>query len=173
MMRGGDVMVNKNSDITLLPVIKQYRNLRSLLIKEQFDILNKDELKSKLQMKKKEIIAKHKEQHSIWQTSDGRWRTKLPDESKPKGKRPIAKVSLKDLEDAIVEWYTTNRTPDTLEKLYPEWLRYKAKDTTKANAKKLSWVWDKYYDGEAIVNRPLSSLDVLLSRRLDGAPSFT
>ena len=143
------------------PLIDSYLKIANLLTTCDSDIIPVDGLKNNLNMKKKEIIAKHKEKFSIWQASDGRWRTKLPDPSKPKGKRPIAKVSLEDLEDAIVNWYTTDRTPDTLEKLHSEWLSFKAKDTTKANAHKLSWVWDKFYDGEAITKKQLSSLDVL------------
>ena len=83
------------------------------------------------------------------------------DPSKHNGRRAVTKKKLEDLENAIVEWYAANKTPDTLEKLYPRWLSYKAKDTTKANAHKLSWVWDKYYEGEAITKKKLSSLDVL------------
>ena len=159
--RGGDVMVKKNTGITFLSVIEQYRNLQRLLVNEQFDILNEDELKSKLLMREKEIIAKHKQKYPIWKATDGRWRTYVPDPSKPNERRAVTKKKLEDLEDAIVDWYAANKTPDTLEKLYPEWLSYKAKDTTKANAHKLSWVWDKYYDGEAITRRPLPTLDVL------------
>lgn len=143
------------------PLIDSYLKIANLLTTCDSDIIPVDGLKNNLNMKKKEIIAKHKEKFSIWQASDGRWKTKLPDPTKPEKKRPIAKVNLEDLEDAIVAWYTTERTPDTLERLYPEWISYKAKDTTAANAHKLSWVWDKYYTGEAIISRPLTSLDVL------------
>ncbi len=145
----------------LTPLLESYKKMLRLMATHGFDILSLDELKYKLQMKTKEIISKHKEKYSIWQASDSRWKTKLPDSSKPEGKRVIAKVHYEDLEEAIIEWYTTNRVPDTLATLYPEWLIYKSKETSKANAKKLSWAWEKYYEGEDITNRHLSSLDVL------------
>ena len=46
--------------------------------------------------------------------------------------------------------------------LYPEWLKYKAVDTSKANATKLQWVWNTYYADSEIVNMDISSIDVII-----------
>ena len=50
---------------------------------------------------------------------------------------------------------------DTLAGIYPEWLAYKKLETTAANAKKLAWAWNKYYEGEAITEQKISSIKVI------------
>ena len=64
------------------------------------DVLNKVE-----DMTKKRILEQHEKFCSIWQASDGRFKTKLPDENKHDGKKLIAKASREDLEKCIVKWY--------------------------------------------------------------------
>lgn len=126
-----------------------------------YAILSLDELNEKLIMRKKEIVAKHQEKYPIWLATDIRWKTKVPDSTKESGTKIIAKTEHSDLLEAIVEWYEKERTPDTLENLYKEWIIYKSRETTPANANKLSWVWKTYYEGDPITQRNIKELKVI------------
>lgn len=51
-------------------------------------IINKADVLEKVEiMNNKEILEQHEQFCKIWQATDGRYKTKLPDESKPNGKR--------------------------------------------------------------------------------------
>lgn len=125
------------------------------------DVLEKNEI-----MKNKEILEQHEQFCKIWQATDGRYKTKLPDESKSSGKKMVAKTSREDLEKCIIKYYKgiqeQKENPRTMKALYPEWLKYKAVDTSKANATKLQWVWNTYYADSEIVNMDISSIDVII-----------
>lgn len=124
------------------------------------NIISIDELESKLHMKKKEIIEKHKEKYNIWKATDGRWKTKVPDITKKAGVKLIAKSTEDDLLSAIIDWYTKDKTPTTLEELYPKWIKEKAEYTSKGNANKIIWVWEKYYKNDPIIKRKIADLKV-------------
>lgn len=111
------------------------------------------------------ILTQHEQFCSIWQATDGRFKTKLPDKSRPDGKRLIARTSRIDLESIIIEWYQHKQepkeNPQTMKSLYPEWLEYKMIDSSKANAAKLQWVWNKYYADSDIININIENIDVI------------
>lgn len=108
-----------------------------------------DALKDFETMKREKILKQHKEKYKVWQASDGRYKTKLPDGSKY-GKL-IAKSTLEHLENCIVDFYESNdKKTDTLEALYPRWIEYKRKESSLANANKLQWVWNTYFKGSNI-----------------------
>ncbi|MCI7685441.1 MAG: hypothetical protein MSS24_01750 [Clostridiales bacterium] len=72
--------------------------------------------------RKEKILEKHP--YSIYQGSDGRWRSHLPDESKKEGRKLIVKSNRDDLIDLICEYYTSHdkdlaKESCTLEDLYP------------------------------------------------------
>lgn len=127
---------------------------------EENGILSSNEVQNKIRMKIKEIIEAHEKYHKITQGKDGRWRTRLPDGT-PKGKQ-IAKTRREDLDRAIVKFYSEmqQEIKDTLEKLYPEWIAYKAVETSKNNAKRLSNTYTKYYAGSQIVKMELKKMNV-------------
>ena len=124
-------------------------------------VLEKNEI-----MKNKEISEQHEQFCKIWHATDGRYKTKLPDKSKSNGKKMIAKKCREDLEKCIIKYYKGRQeqkaNPRTMKALYPEWLKYKAVDTSKANATKLQWVWNTYYADSEIVNMDISSIDVII-----------
>ncbi len=125
------------------------------------DVLEKVEI-----MKNKEILEQHEQFCKIWQATDGRFKTKVPDESKSSGKRIVAKTCKEDLEKYIIKYYKGRQEqkekPRTMQALYPEWLKFKAVDTSKANANKLQWVWNTYYVGSEIANMDIASIDVII-----------
>lgn len=125
------------------------------------DVLEKNEI-----MKNKEILEQHEQFCKIWQATDGRYKTKLPDDNKPDGKKLVAKTSRADLEKYIIKYYKIRQeqkeNPRTMQALYPEWLSYKAVETSEANAHKLEWVWNTYYADSDIVNMDMESIDVIV-----------
>lgn len=111
-------------------------------------------------MAREEIIEKHKEKYPVWLGSDGRWKTRVPDKSHKYGKL-VAKKEEGDLLDAIVYQYEDVLATNTLEKMFPEWISYKALETTPANAHKISWAWERYYEGDPISKRKVSDLKTI------------
>lgn len=124
------------------------------------DVLEKVEI-----MKNKEILEQHEQFCKIWQATDGRYKTKVPDESKSNGKRIVAKTCREDLEKYIIKYYKGRQekkeNPRTMKALYPEWIKFKSVDTSKANANKLQWVWNKYYDNSDIAVADMQDIDVI------------
>ena len=114
--------------------------------------------------RKEQILKQHP--YKIYQGSDGRWRTHIPDESKKEGRRLIVKSSLNDLETAVCEHYDSQKkscTKETctLEQLYPKWIEYKALhvlDTTVIRVKK---DWRRYYQDSPIIKKPIRQLKKL------------
>lgn len=82
------------------------------------------------------------------------------------GKRkPITSVSKENLENKIIAYYKQSAedlSVNTFEKLYPEFLDYKGKETSLANAKKLDWVWNTYFKGETIVTCRFKDITVAI-----------
>ena len=127
---------------------------------DKADVLEKVEI-----MKNKEILEQHEQFCKIWQATDGRYKTKLPDESKANGKKMIAKTCREDLEKCIIKYYKSRQeqkeNPRTMKALYPEWLKYKAVETSKANANKLQWVWNTYFADSDIADMDMQTIDVI------------
>jgi len=111
--------------------------------------------------KRKEKLKKHK--YSIYQGSDGRWRTTIPD--KEKKRKLIAKSSKKDLEDFLIDYYgeeeSETRIPKdiTLEELYPIWIKSRILESTNMRTvKKNDQDWKKFYLGTEITKKPMAKM---------------
>ena len=118
---------------------------------------NDDDMLEKIikEMKKKEILKRQ----NIWQASDGRWKTKLPVPNSKKTKL-VAKKNKSDLENYIVNWNMEQQESQKpcFESIYKDWLSSKKKETSMANASKLSYVWDKYYKDSPIISVPFEQM---------------
>lgn len=92
-----------------------------------------------------------------WQATDGRWKTKLPDENAKCKYKLIAKKSREDIENFIVNWYREQKESlkPCLESIYDDWIVCKEKETSMANANKLIYAWNKYYKDTSIISVPL------------------
>lgn len=116
-------------------------------------------------MNSKTILNQHKQFCKIWQATDGRFKTKLPDETRPDGKKLVTRSNREDLEKLIINWYKSRQTqkepPQTMKTLHPEWLKYKTIESSNANAAKLQWVWEKYYADSEIIHMDLAGIDVI------------
>ena len=109
----------------------------------------------------KEVIEKH-HKHDIYRGSDGRWRTYIPDSTKYKNRRLIAKRSLDDLEKMLFEYYTGINIIEgiTVESLYPDWLDYKRRHgTAETTILKYESDWKAHYKDTPIANKPIVQLD--------------
>ncbi len=116
--------------------------------KEFMDYLNKK--------KRKEILSHYK----IYQAKDGRYMVRLPDKDSPTGKKKlIAKKSLKELEDYIIDLHAAEEM--TLRALYPQWLEHKALHVTGSTILRVKKDWNKYYENAPIVDEPISKITKL------------
>ena len=128
-------------------------------------IITSSEVQEKTHMKKEEILEKHQENHRISQGNgkDKRWHTYLPDGS-PKGKL-ITKTKLEDLEAAIVEFYSAQKQPETLEELYDRWLQYKAVETSPGNVKRLNSDYKRYLVDCPLIKMPITSIKTITIKK--------
>ena len=114
--------------------------------------------------RKEKILEKHP--YSIYQGSDGRWRSHLPDESKKEGRRLIVKSSRDDLVDMICEHYVSHdkdlaKEACTLEDLYPLWIEYKRLHVVESTVIRVQKDWNRYYKDSPIIKRPITKLTKL------------
>lgn len=114
------------------------------------------------------IIKKHMEQFTTkYYESDRRWHTFLPDETHPRGMKPIAKRKWEDLEAVILAYYeeqeqANKRKKITLRTLYPEWFAYKWQDTNNSGyMNHIDSEWKRYYENDPIVDRPVVEFTTL------------
>ena len=115
-------------------------------------------------IERKKIIDDHP--FSISQGNDGRWRTRVLDESAKTGRRQIVKSTREKLEDAIVEHYLRTderltRIRMTLRDLYPKWLKYKALHNAETYIPRIESEWNRFYKDSSIVDKPIRDLKKL------------
>lgn len=108
-----------------------------------------------------DILEKHATYCKIWQASDGRWKTKLPDPNAKNKCKLVAKTSREDLENFIVNWYREQQEnlKPCPESIYDDWIVFKEKETSMANTNKLIYVWKKYYEGAPIISVPFEDMN--------------
>lgn len=114
--------------------------------------------------RKEKILEKHP--YSIYQGSDGRWRSHLPDERKKEGRKLIVKSNRDDLIDLICEYYTSHdkdlaKESCTLEDLYPLWIEYKSLHVSESTVISVNKDWRRYYQDSPIIKRPIKQLTKL------------
>ena len=92
---------------------------------------------------------KYLEMHEskIWQSTDGKWYTFVPDITKNKGKRLVKRNTEKDLNDMLVEFYKEYVEPQSIEKTYREWIEKKLKfgEITMQTANRYDTDFEKYF----------------------------
>ena len=124
-------------------------------------------VQEKIEMQKRaEILKNH--QYKIWQASNGRWRTYLPDDSRKEGRRPIAKSTLEKLQEEVIKFYRQEISEKTkvfitIENLYPEWLAYKDNHSGRSTyAYRLDKDWERFYKREEVskkvISKPISDV---------------
>ena len=126
-------------------------------------IISADDLSEELNdmVSRNEILRKQAEFCGFWQASDGRWKTKVPDENAPEKDHLLARKRREDLEDAVIQWYREGKgkySPACLNSIFPKWIVSKERETSVANANKLTNVWVRYYAHEPITEVPFEDL---------------
>ena len=114
--------------------------------------------------KAKRILENHP--YAVFQGRDGRWRTHVPDNDKPDGRRMIVKTSREDLDAAIVDAYQGRkgaRRQETIKTLYPKWIEHKRLYTnSEAYIFRIESEWIKHDKESEIVDIPLNKLNKLM-----------
>lgn len=132
--------------------MKEYDLLKSAI---ESGILDITAVQNEMQKKHREkYLAMHK--HSIWAASDGRFKTRVYDESKPNKRRLVTRNTREKLDDFLVSFYSgefgshTNKDI-TLMSLYPIWLSQRIQDSDKVNdLDSVERDWKLFYSGRHI-----------------------
>lgn len=115
-------------------------------------------------IERKKILDDHP--FSISRGNDGRWRTRIVDETAKTGRRQLAKATREKLEDALIEHYLRTderliRIRMTLRELYPKWLKYKALHNAETYIPRIESEWNRFYENSSIVDKPIRELKKL------------
>ena len=110
------------------------------------------------EMKKKLVEEIHN--HSINQLPNGYWTTRV---NTCMGLKLIKKKRREDLMDTLKQHYLEKDLAAlTLLSIFEPWFRYKQKESSSANCKKLLWTWEKYYlPDKKFIGRELKNLKVI------------
>ena len=101
--------------------------------------------------KRDKILKEHP--YDIWIASDGRVKTYVLDESKPNGRRLVAKSSREKLEKYIVSEYVKNnperKIDKSVEHIFNEWIKFslQEKDIEKNTSDRYQNDYDKFISG--------------------------
>lgn len=123
------------------------------------DVLNDIE-----NMKNSEIIQQHP--YTIFQGSNGRWYTYLPDESKPHGRRQIAKSTELAVHKAIIADYKSRLEKEhmeqmNLEKLYESWMLWRRDNGTDPKTiKENSNDWKRFMSSCPLKNKQVTAIEL-------------
>lgn len=136
--------------------------ITKLLMDLQCGIISIDDVSEKLRKmaRRTDILKEHETFCKIWRATDGRWKTKLPDKNAKNKYKLVAKTSREDLENYIVNWYKEQQETlkPCLKSIYNDWIAFKEKETSMANANKLIYAWKKYYENTTIILVPFEDM---------------
>lgn len=126
------------------------------------DIIDFDTIRKHYEMKKrKEYLEMHKSK--IWKSTDEKWYTFVPDNTKSTGKRLIKRQTEIELENFLVDFYKKYEEPQTIEKTYKEWIQRKLKfgEITKQTADRYETDFYKCFKGYENKDICLVTIDFL------------
>lgn len=120
-----------------------------------------------LREQRQHYLSMHK--YKIFQDKkDGRWKTTLPDATRKKGRKLIARKEKRDLEDIVADYYIDLEMNPyrldanvTLEELYPIWIESRILEANSIRTvKKNDQDWRRYYKDTKITRIPMRHLTV-------------
>ena len=140
---------------------EKFAIIESLLNDLNENIITSDDVSEQLEyMTKREMILNRQKKFcGIWLASDGRYKTKVP--TTAGGRKLIAKPTQENLENYIVEYYKKlDKKPakPCMRSIYPEWIDYKSKETSYANACNIQSRWKRYFESSSIIDIPFEKL---------------
>ena len=102
---------------------------------------------------------------AISEGRDGRWRTYINDETKPNGRRQIAKATEEKLLNFLSDYYRELMEPEdhtiTMAMLFEDWMAFKALHVASTTVDRDRRTWKRYYEGTPLVNKPIQLLTKL------------
>jgi integrase len=83
----------------------------------------------------------------VWQSTDQKWYTYLPDFKSKSGKKLVKRKTKEDLENVLIEFYKNFAEPQTVEKTYKEWIAKKVKfdEISKQTVDRYEVDFNKYF----------------------------
>ena len=131
-----------------------------LQLLEEKDIISTDAVQRLIKMNKREKIL---EQHTkpIWQGSNGRWYTYLPDDTKKSGRRQVAKSSKDKVEDAIVDFYLQLAEEQTItfKKMFSHWVEVQKSEVSQNTITKYIKDYRRCVAGTDFENLPINEIN--------------
>ncbi len=115
------------------------------------------------QLRRERILENHP--YAITESKDGRWRTYIEDETRPRHRRQIVKASEEKLKDFLCDYYEGVITRDgrevTMASILEEWLDYKDLRVKKSTVDRIRRDWKKYLEPAEIISTPITRLTKL------------
>ena len=125
--------------------------------------LNIDDVRqSMMNMERQKILEAHP--YKIWQGKDGKWRTYLPDDTKPHGRRLVKKVTQEKLQDEIIKVYhepdTEQEQPVVFRDMYLHWLEFQTTMVGSPNTLyKYKTDYRRFFEGRELEKMPVADLN--------------
>ena len=127
--------------------------LQFLVDNDNLDLL---EIQQKMQMEKeREIINNHS--YKVWEGSNGKWYTYLPDDTKTRKKKLVKRNTQEDIENAILDYYGKPKV-ETVKDVFDLWLnkRVENNEIAMATVNRYQRDYKRYYAGTDFENKPIS-----------------
>lgn len=105
-----------------------------------------DTIREEIEMNaRKEYLEMHKSK--VWKSTDEKWYTFVPDDTKKDGRRLIKRKTKEEIENYIVDFYREYKEVQTIEKTYYEWIKKKIKfeEISKQTADRYAIDFNKYF----------------------------
>ena len=148
--------------------ITQKNDLELLKYIAESGIIDLTYVQEQLEMKKRaEILKNH--QYTIWYNEkEDVWYTYLPDSSKENNRRKVKRKKKNDIEKVVCNYYLSlennndkagRRNVLTIEKVFYEFMRHKAKEVNSGTVKRMMADWNKFYKAKSdFISMPLHNL---------------
>lgn len=142
-------------------------NLLLQLLSEKYNIdLNSSVLEDIRNMKNARIIEKHENHYKIWQSSNGRYMTYLPNSTKKYGRQLVSKQTREHLDKAIINFYKDQgNILYCFHVLYYEWLELKRLEVSESTIERIHTAYLKFYNKKEIDNISVKKIDFLYLKR--------
>ena len=120
------------------------------------DMINVADVQEKIAMKKREEILK-KHPYSIWEGTDGKWHTYLPDEKK--GRVHRKRNSEKEIQDLIVSFYKGEvEKPISFDDVYRKWRVIKDSGVSNNTIAKYKTDYKRYFQSSEFAQKGIKDI---------------
>ena len=121
-------------------------------------MIDTDTIRKSIEMnERKQYLEMHNSK--IWQSTDGKWYTFVPDISKNNGRKLVKRNTKELLEDLLVDFYKEYKEPQSLEKTYKEWIDKKVKfgEISKQTVDRYNTDFERYFGN--VKNKEIRHID--------------